>query len=495
MKEHGYQNLSQYIVEQCLGGEEPKCQCGHCTETVPIRIKDGKVQAAEYAHGHNFRNPETRAKATSDEAKQKQRASREKTLMEKYGIKNSFELSDPKLAARKSHSEEANQKRKQTLLGRYGVDQNFKRPEVIASHTTPEANKFRQKHTEQTVLGRYGVKATIFLPDVQEKARSAKAQEKKRRTNLKRCGYEYPLLQPEVRDKFHKTSKGEEEIIAFLEEQGVKIERSKRRYLGQSELDIYLPDYNVDIEYDGLYWHSEELGKDPDYHLNKTLKAEQVGIHLIHIFEDEWQNKQDIVKDRLRAILGFQNQRLYARQCTLKQISVQEASQFLLENHIQGTCNSNVKYGAYYRGELVACCTFGKPRSGLSTKGEQGWELLRFCSKQGINIVGILPKFLSQFHRDYPEISSIYSFADRRYTTKLHNVYEKTGFVFESESGPNYWYFKAGKTLREHRSLYMKHKLLEQGWGKEGQTEEEIMRQNHYYRVWDCGTLKYRIFF
>lgn len=488
-------DLYQYVLEQFLGGKEPKCQCGHCNETVLFYIKDGKVQAPEYAHGHNFRNPETRALSVTEEAKQKQRSSREKTLRERYGIKNTFELSDTKLVSQKSHSEEANQKRKQTLLERYGVDQNFKRPEVIASHTTEEANRLRQEHTEQTVLEKYGVRTTFQLPEVQEKASSAKALEKKRRTNLEKFGYEYPYLDPEVRDKFHKVSKGEQEVVEFLESLGIRVERLKRKYLGTAELDIYLPDYKIGIEYDGLYWHSEELGKEPGYHLNKTLKAEQEGIHLVHIFEDEWKHKQEIVKDRLKAMLGLTGTKLYARNCSIKQITGPEAEQFLETNHVQGSCKSSVKYGVFYNEELVACCTFGKPRSGLKSKGESGWELLRFCTKQEFGIVGILPKILKQFHKDYPEVLSVYSFADRRYTTKLHNIYLRTGFTYESESQPSYWYFKSGKLIREHRTMYMKHILVEKNWGKEDQTESEIMRQQGYFRIWDCGTLKYRFFF
>lgn len=416
-------------------------------------------------------------------------------MQERYGIQNAFELSDPRLAAQKSHSEEANQKRKQTLLDRYGTEHNFQRPEVITKHTTEEANQKRQVHVERTNLERYGVRTTLQLPGVQEKASSGKALEKKRRTNLKRYGLEYPLLDPEVRDKFHKTSRGEQELVQFLEDLGVTVERSKRKYLGSAEIDIYLPDYKVGIEYDGLYWHSEELGKDSNYHLNKLQKAEEEGIHLVHIFEDEWKHKQGIVKDRLRAILKIQTRKLYARKCTITQISSTESKIFLNQYHIQGSCNSNVRYGVFFEGELVACCTFGKPRSGMAAKTEQGWELLRFCTKEDISIIGILPKILKQFHQDYPEIRSIYSFADRRYSSKLGNIYEATGFVFESESKPNYWYFKAGKLVREHRSLYMKHKLLQMGWGTEDQTEEEIMRQNKFYRIWDCGTLKYRYFY
>ncbi|MBR4316364.1 MAG: hypothetical protein IKP65_05310 [Alphaproteobacteria bacterium] len=49
------------------------------------------------------------------------------------------------------------------------------------------------------------------------------------------------------------------------------------------ELDIYIPEKQVAIEFDGIYWHNEE-NKPKNYHLMKTELCEEKGIHLIHIF-------------------------------------------------------------------------------------------------------------------------------------------------------------------------------------------------------------------
>jgi len=72
-------------------------------------------------------------------------------------------------------------------------------------------------------------------------------------------------------------------------------ESNNRSVLNCLELDIYLPEYNVAIEFNGLYWHSE-LYKEKDYHLNKTLECKKKGVDLLHIFEDDWVFKQDIIK-------------------------------------------------------------------------------------------------------------------------------------------------------------------------------------------------------
>lgn len=95
------------------------------------------------------------------------------------------------------------------------------------------------------------------------------------------------------------------------------VENSKS-IISPQELDIYLPDYKLAIEYNGLYWHSEQAGLDKNYHIDKTMTCEEKGIRLIHVFSDDWEFKKEIVKSRLRSILGFNSNRIGARKCTIK---------------------------------------------------------------------------------------------------------------------------------------------------------------------------------
>ena len=95
-------------------------------------------------------------------------------------------------------------------------------------------------------------------------------------------------------------------------------------------MDIYIPSKNIAIEYNGLYWHSEKLGKHKDYHLDKTKLANSLGVRLIHIFEDEWKGNKDVVKNRLRHILGCVKGMIYARKCTISEINTDLKDNFLL---------------------------------------------------------------------------------------------------------------------------------------------------------------------
>ena len=87
------------------------------------------------------------------------------------------------------------------------------------------------------------------------------------------------------------------------------------------ELDIYLPNYSLAIEYDGLFWHSDDTGLNSRYHLMKTEMCEKQGVHLIHIFENEWKSKTDIVKSRLKNLLGIYDHSIYARKCSISAIT------------------------------------------------------------------------------------------------------------------------------------------------------------------------------
>ena len=95
-----------------------------------------------------------------------------------------------------------------------------------------------------------------------------------------------------------------------------------KEILNGKELDIYIPNKKLAIEYDGLVWHSEKFNKQWDYHLMKTLECEKQGIRLIHIFEDEWLEHKEIVKAKLKHILGYDNDlpKVFARKCVVNEI-------------------------------------------------------------------------------------------------------------------------------------------------------------------------------
>jgi hypothetical protein len=252
------------------------------------------------------------------------------------------------------------------------------------------------------------------------------------------------------------------------------------------EIDIYIPDLSLGIEYNGLYWHSEKVGKNKWYHVTKHNKCLEKNVRLIQIFEDEWIYKKEIVKSRLLHIFNISNNldKIYARKCTIEKISSTIAKEFHELYHIQGRGSGTIAYGLKYNNNLIAVMDFAK----LSiSKGqehiENHWELTRF------SVIGHIPgaasKLFKKFIDEYnPE--SIISYSDLRWNTG--NVYLKLGFINSGNTTPNYWYIQGDK--RYHRFKFRKDQLVKDGYD-ENLTEALIMEERGFSRIWDCGHTKW----
>lgn len=283
-------------------------------------------------------------------------------------------------------------------------------------------------------------------------------------------------------------SKHELDINKFLNDSNLNTITSSFSIISPNQLDIFIPSHNIAIEYNGLYWHSEEY-VDKNYHLNKTNLCENKNIRLIQIFEDEWLYKQEIVKSRLKNIFGLTENKIYARKCIIKEISTKQSNDFLNKNHIQGSVNSKINLGLYHDNKLVSLMCFNKPRLGVGSKYD-GYELSRFCNKLNTIIIGGADKLLKYFVNTYNP-KQIISYADRRWSQG--NLYEKLGFEKIRINKPNYSYII--NKQRKHRFNYRKNILKKQGFDTTNKTEHEIMLERKIYRIYDCGTITYRKIF
>lgn len=276
----------------------------------------------------------------------------------------------------------------------------------------------------------------------------------------------------------------ETELTDFLTNDcEIEIIKSDRTILKPKELDVLIPSHNLAIEYNGLYFHNE-LHKDSKYHLNKTNDCEAKGIQLIHIFEDEWLYKKEIVKSRIKNILGLTDIKIYARKCIIKEVSPKGSKDFLNKNHIQGNVNSKIKIGLYYNEELVSLMTFNNPRN---NKINGVYELIRFCTKLDTSVIGGASKLLQYFIKTYNP-KEIISYADRRWSQGT--LYDNLGFNKINVSKEDYSYIIKNK--RFHKSSFKKKNLISNGFDKNS-TEHEIMLSRKIYRIYDCGKIKYSI--
>ena len=288
---------------------------------------------------------------------------------------------------------------------------------------------------------------------------------------------------------FKDKSNIEKEITDFIKTIiNDEIIENDRNILNGKEIDILIPNKKIGIEINGLIWHSEKYEHDNLYHLNKTLLANEKGIRLIHIYEDEWIYKNNIVKSRLKSILNVIDSRIYARKCEIKEVSFKESNEFLEENHLQGKSLSKYRYGLYYNNELVSLMTFCKLRKVLgSNNKDDTYELLRFCNKLDTTVIGGASKLLSYFIKIHKPIEII-SYADRRWSDG--NLYFNLGFELTHTSKPNYSYVINKK--RVHRFNLRKDILVNKYNCPNDKTEHQFCLEQKWYRIYDCGCLCFR---
>ncbi len=278
----------------------------------------------------------------------------------------------------------------------------------------------------------------------------------------------------------------EKEIFSFIKNKldnnalhNAKIPNSK------SEMDIYIPEKKLAIEVDGIYWHTEIAGgKEKQFHLNKSELCLKNDIKLLHIWDIEWDNKQDIIKSILTSRLKPELQTIiYGRNTKVVELNVKEKDKFILDNHLLGIDICNKSIGLYYNDELVSVMTFRKSKFNKNYQ----WEISRFANKLNTRVVGGASKLFSYFVKAYNP-TSIISYSNKRLFDG--STYEKLNFVRLHDTAPNYYYYKSNGIY--NRLQFQKHKLKDKlERFDETLTEWENMQINGYDRIWDCGNMKF----
>ena len=447
------------------------------------------------------------------------------TCIDRYGVEYIFQ------------SNKIKDKIKETCIDRYGVE-------------NPSQSKFIKEKKKETLLKNYGVEHFSKTDEFKDKVRETSLYrygvnsytqtseyiEKTKQTNLYKYGAEY-YSKTEIyhkdtfigknenyinyidnsislfncdkghtfeinSDNYHGRSKNnlslcticnpisdsrsikEKDLFEFIE--SIYDDKIIQSYRDGLEIDIYLPELKLGFEFNGLYWHSEKF-KEKNYHLDKTNYFKYKGIRIIHIWEDDWTSKEDIIKSQISNLLG-KSHKIFARKCVIKEIDTKITRKFLDANHIQGFVSSKIKLGLYYtvtqsngvtNEELVSIMTFDS-FEGRKKMEEGGYNLNRFCNKINTNVVGGASKLLSYFIKEY-SVSRIISYADKDWS--IGGLYYILGFVSVGGNGPDYKYIVDNK--RVHKSRYKKSRL------KTELTESQATKELGINRIYDCGKIKF----
>lgn len=412
------------------------------------------------------------------------------TNIEKYGVEN-FSLTEEFKRNFKNEWKENKQEwldKRKNNREKYGYVFPFEDENILKKANDAFFNKYGKKSPLQveeflekaknTNIQNYGVPtytqkdiSKIFLKNRNNRHFFEKLLEEKSLKEIsKEFNISYSLLCQELNKigfDIKRYSNNEIEIFNYLRDiLGNDVDIIKRsRDIISKELDLYIPEYSVAIEHNGMYWHSD-IKKDKNYHLDKTNDSNNKGIYLIHIFENEWNTQKEIVKSILSSVFN-KNKTIYATECSVREISKQEEEIFLNNTYLRGYCPSEICYGLFLEDNLVQVMSFGN--STFYDNNE--YELLRISSRLYTNIIGGEEKLFTSFLSDY-DTKSVIAYCDLRYFKG--DVYEKLGFVHSHNTNPNYYY------VDNSGAMYHREKV-----------ERENMTYDGYFRVWDCGNKVY----
>ena len=380
---------------------------------------------------------------------------RKETSLKKYGVENPSQNISIKIKKEKLEAKKLNYAKSQNLVTVYDLSKTFNRDE---STIIDDIRLLNLK------IIKFNNDARFYIEE----------------SNL-------PILS----DFFSKTdecgkSYSEKELVDFVKSiYSDEIMENTKRIIPPKELDIYIPKMKLAIEYNGLYWHDENH-VDRNYHLTKTNMCNEKGIDLIHVFEDDWLYKKEIVKSMIASRLGVYKEKAFARKCQIKEIEKDQAKIFFDENHLQGFAYGDLYLGLMFNDELIQCICINK----------KGWhdgnvELTRMVTKLNTQVIGGFSKLMKHIS-DYIEYKSITSYVYKAWFNG--KGYIESGFKIVKENNPSYSYVVNGR--RVHKSHFRKNKIkkmFERGELKFydlDKTEHENMIENKIYRIYDCGTMK-----
>lgn len=290
-------------------------------------------------------------------------------------------------------------------------------------------------------------------------------------------------------------SRGELEVFNFVSI-FVAAEQRDRKVIRPLELDIYMPENSLAIEYCGEFWHShgsaDEERQNRRKHIHKYELCKAQGIRLLTIYESEWKDRNYAVRRLIRNALGKSKGRLMARKCELKKVTAQKAKEFYDKYHPQGGDGNGEHYALMWKGKMVACMRFvlGANDRGAGATN-RSWTLSRYATR--ITVSGAASRLFRAFLDEHKPLK-VKSFSDNRYFSG--DMYERLGFVLEEEIDTDYqvWSKKLGLRPKSHyqrRLIPQRLKDHEINDNFDPETDPRAEAEMTYLmgarRIYDCG--------
>jgi very-short-patch-repair endonuclease len=351
-------------------------------------------------------------------------------MLDKYGVENAFQ------------SEEIKDRIKETNIEKYGFDHHFKDREKALEN----ASKVLASKIKSGMVKLYGGKP------ISEWLKESQYSNGAFRSLIHKYGFESAIkMSPQI-------SSLEQIVKDWLDAE--KINYTQQFGVEDKKADFLLVDNNIILELDGLYWHSEHIVKDDDYHINKRQLYIDNGYAPLFFREDEVNNKLPIIKSIIMNKLG-RSTRVFARKCTIVEVSRADSSLFFETNHLMGK-GRGITYGLKIGDDLVSCIIVRRTRG-------NNWEVSRFCHKLGYQVIGGFSKLFTHFLKNNT-VDTLCTFIDQRYGSGEYLT--DLGFVFVN----------CEKSFRWTNTVDCLHRMKFPG---------NTGYDNGFVKIWDCGQARY----
>jgi hypothetical protein len=456
------------------------CSLSCSTKNKDVLEKSKQTNLEKYGVEYVTQHPETIKKQQA-------------TNLEKYGVQSVLQHKDiikKKITTTISRhgivscfqNNEIQDKIKKANIEKYGVEYPLQYGSILNKTKISMKEKYGTEHAGLCHIGKENIK---ILDDKEKFSKIIDGKtltEISSQINIKCKSSILKIIKKyELDDLYQKKSPSylEHEMQEFLDENNISYETNNRTILNGRELDFYIPDYNMAIEMNGVYWHSDKFKCDKYYHYDKWKMCNEQGIHLISIFEDDWNFQNIKIKNMLLNFFGKKPKGIPARKTIINKIDGIIARHFLDQYHLQGYV-IGTHYGAFDNTDnLIGVMTFGTTRNGR-------FELKRFVTDNYIHS-GLFSKMFNYAQSDL-QFNEVVSFSDN--TCFTGNVYKTNKFTLVKVIPPDYRYLFNNK--RTHKSNFKKSnikvkfpELCESI--DNGMTETQAMELLGIPKIYDCG--------
>ena len=226
----------------------------------------------------------------------------------------------------------------------------------------------------------------------------------------------------------------------------------------------------------------------PTFFQEKSLEYAHQGIQLVHLWQDCWVRKKEIVRSRI-AVLSGMCIRIHARRTEVRRISKDVVSGFLDANHLQGFVNGRYNYGLYLDEKLVAAASFSAGRK-ITRNGVvcRSFELLRYANLLHHRVTGGLGKLIAHFIKNVNP-DDIMTYADLDWSQG--KGYRTLNFRQTATTPPQTFWINPAEMQR-----YYPHRLplqLTDGFHRQNRygNMDDFLKNKGYLKIYNAGNLKF----